>query len=69
MMRRRHLIVHRADRLDMKVGEKKYAPPLTPDEVNRWVTSTRNFAIRVLSQIRPPEEEAASGSAEAGSKE
>jgi hypothetical protein len=51
MMRRRHLIVHRADRLDMKLGEEQYADPLSPDQVNRWIEATRAFMVKVLSQI------------------
>ena len=57
MMYRRHLIVHRADRLDITIGEKKYAKPLSAEEVDEWINSTRTFMVKVLGQIRVPETE------------
>lgn len=51
MMRRRHQIVHRADRVEGKARGKQYAQSLNPAVVTKWIESTRKFMGKVLSQL------------------
>lgn len=51
MIRRRHQIVHRADRVDAKGRGKQFAQSLGPAEVTKWVTATKEFMADVLVEI------------------
>jgi len=48
MMRRRHQIVHRADRLDTTGHESWYVRPIEVEEVNGWITTLISFATEVM---------------------
>ena len=56
MIRRRHQIVHRADRVSIKGKGKQYAQTLSSAVVKRWISNTRTFMSRVLYQIYVMEE-------------
>lgn len=50
MMKRRHLIVHRADRIEKKGQGKQIAQSINATDVNRWIKTTKSFMGLVLTQ-------------------